>query len=306
MNLLQLRFTREIVRQNFNMTAAAQALSTSQPAVSRAVIELEEELGVQIFIRHGKRVQSLSAPGRLIVTSIEQALQSIESLARVAEEFSAQNEGHLAIAATHTQARYLLPPVVALFRHQFPKVHLSILQGTPTQVAQLVLDGKADIGIATEALTLYNDLISVPCAEWHHIAIIPDGHPLLAQKRLSLNTLARYPLMTYESSFSGRTKIDEAFAAQHLHPDIVLEAIDADVIKTYVSLGLGVGLISSLAFDADRDKGLNAISVRHLFGQLTARLAYRKGRYLRSYVHEFARQLSPTIDAELADMLKHE
>ncbi|KKB65375.1 transcriptional regulator [Robbsia andropogonis] len=301
MNLHQFRFVREAVRQNFNLTEAAKALFTSQPGVSKAIIELEEELGVEIFRRHGKRVRSLTEPGRLILASVERILQEVESLKRVGSEFAAQDQGNLTIAATHTQARYALPAAVADFRKRFPKVHLSILQGNPTQVAEMVLRDQADLAVATEAIADYPGLTTVPCFQWMHVAIVTHDHPLASRGELSLEDLVQYPLITYGSAFAGRTKIDQAFERRGLTPDIVLEAIDSDVIKTYVELGLGVGIMSDMAYQADRDKSLKAMSVGHLFGSNVTRIALKQGAYLRSYIYTLVELLSPQTDRKLLD-----
>ena len=273
MNLHQFRFVREAVRQNYNLTEAAKALFTSQPGVSKAIIELEDELGVEIFTRHGKRVRSLTEPGRIILASVEKILQEVESLKRVGKDYAAQDQGNLVIAATHTQARYSLPNAIAEFKKRFPKVHLSILQGSPTQVAEMVIHDQADIAIATEAIANYKELVSLPCFQWHHVAVVQPDHPLLERKLLTLDDLAQYPIITYDNAFAGRSKINQAFALRHLTPDIVLEAIDADVIKTYVELGLGVGILADIAFNPERDKHLRAMPVGHLFGTNVTRLA---------------------------------
>lgn len=301
MNLHQFRFVREAVRQNFNLTEAAKALYTSQPGVSKAIIELEEELGVEIFRRHGKRVRSLTEPGRLILASVERILQEVESLKKVGSEFAAQDQGSLTIAATHTQARYALPAAVAEFRKRYPKVHLSILQGNPTQVAEMVLREQADIAVATEAIADYPELTSLPCFQWFHVAVVTHDHPLAEKKEISLDDLAQYPLITYGSAFAGRTKIDKAFARRELTPDIVLEAIDSDVIKTYVELGLGVGIMSDMAYHAERDKALRALPVGHLFGANVTRIALKNGTYLRSYIYALVELLSPETDRKLLD-----
>jgi LysR family cys regulon transcriptional activator len=302
MNLHQFRFVREAVRQNFNLTEAAKALYTSQPGVSKAIIELEDELGVEIFTRHGKRVRSLTEPGRIILASVERILQEVESLKRVGKDYAAQDQGNLTIAATHTQARYLLPAAIAEFKRRFPKVHLSILQGNPTQVAEMVLHDQADLGIATEALANYKELVSLPCLTWHHLAVMPADHPLAERKPpLSLDDLAQFPLITYDNAFAGRSKIDEAFRLRGLSPDIVLEAIDADVIKTYVELGLGVGLLADMAFNAERDRHLRASPVGHLFGSNVTRVALKQGAYLRSYVYTLVELLSPSLNRRLIE-----
>lgn len=301
MNLHQFRFVREAVRQNFNLTEAAKALFTSQPGVSKAIIELEDELGVEIFTRHGKRVRSLTEPGRIILASVEKILQEVESLKRVGKDYAAQDQGNLVIAATHTQARYSLPSAIAEFKKRFPKVHLSILQGSPTQVAEMVIHDQADVAIATEAIANYKELISLPCFQWQHLAVMPADHPLLERKLLTLDDLVQYPLITYEAAFAGRSKINQAFALRSLTPDIVLEAIDADVIKTYVELGLGVGIMADIAFNPERDKHLRAMPVGHLFGTNVTRLALKQGAYLRSYVASLVELLSPSMNRKLIE-----
>jgi len=293
MNLHQFRFVREAVRQNYNLTEAAKALYTSQPGVSKAIIELEEELGVEIFTRHGKRVRSLTEPGRIIL--------EVESLKRIGKDYAAQDQGNLTIAATHTQARYSLPAAVAEFKKRFPKVRLSILQGNPTQVAEMVLHDQADLAIATEAISSYKDLVSLPCFQWHHVAVVQPDHPLLEKRSLTLEDLAQYPLITYDPAFAGRAKINHAFALRNLTPDVVLEAIDADVIKTYVELGLGVGLMADIAYNAERDKNLRVIPAGHLFGSNLTRLALKQGAYLRSYVYTLVELLSPTLSRKLIE-----
>jgi LysR family cys regulon transcriptional activator len=301
MNLHQFRFVREAVRQNFNLTEAAKALFTSQPGVSKAIIELEDELGVEIFTRHGKRVRSLTEPGRIILASVEKILQEVESLKRVGKDYAAQDQGNLVIAATHTQARYSLPAAIAEFKKRFPKVHLSILQGNPTQVAEMVIHDQADIAVATEAIANYKELVSLPCFQWYHLAVMQPDHPLLERKQLSLDDLAQYPLITYDNAFAGRSKINEAFRLRGLVPDIVLEAIDADVIKTYVELGLGVGIMADIAFNAERDRHLRAMPVSHLFGSNVTRLALKQGAYLRSYVYTLVELLSPSMNRKLIE-----
>ena len=301
MNLHQFRFVREAVRQNFNLTEAAKALYTSQPGVSKAIIELEDELGVEIFTRHGKRVRSLTEPGRIILASVERILQEVESLKRVGKDYAAQDQGNLTIAATHTQARYSLPAAIAEFKKRFPKVHLSILQGSPTQVAEMVIHDQADLAIATEAIADYKELVSLPCFQWHHAAVVPADHPLLERKPVTLDDLAQYPLITYDDAFAGRKKINHAFALRGLSPDIVLEAIDADVIKTYVELGLGVGIMADIAFNPERDKHLRAMPVGHLFGTNVTRLALKQGAYLRSYVYTLVELLSPSMNRKLIE-----
>ncbi len=303
MNLHQLRFVREAVRQNFNLTEAAKALYTSQPGVSKAIIELEEELGVDIFTRHGKRIRGLTEPGRAVLSSVELIMQEIDSLKSIGKEFAAQDSGSFTIATTHTQARYALPKVVQAFSQKFPKVRLSLLQGNPKQVAEMVLKDQADVAIATEGIASIDGLVSIPCYQWEHVLVVPLEHPLLKAKVITLEEIAAYPLITYDGAFTGRTKIDQAFSLRGLKPDILLEAIDADVIKTYVELGLGVGIIAGMAYDAERDRNLRAVSVGHLFGSNVSRVALKQGAYLRSYVYTFIELLAPTLNRKLIDQV---
>ena len=301
MNLHQFRFVREAVRQNFNLTDAAKALFTSQPGVSKAIIELEEELGIDIFSRHGKRIRGLTEPGRQVLKSVELILQEVEGLKRIGKEFAAQDSGSLTIATTHTQARYSLPSVVQQFSQKFPKVRLSLLQGNPKQVAEMGTNNLADVAIATEAIAEVDGLVSLPCFQWEHMVITPTDHPLLKLKSITLEDIAAYPLITYDAAFAGRNKIDQAFARRALKPDVVLEAIDADVIKTYVELGMGIGIIAGLAYNATRDVNLKAIPAGHLFGMNLSRVALKEGAYLRSYVFTFIELLAPSLTRKMVE-----
>jgi LysR family cys regulon transcriptional activator len=300
MNLHQFRFVQEAARRNLNLTEAAKALHTSQPGVSKAIIELEEELGIEIFARHGKRLKRITEPGQHVLRSIEVILREVGNLKRIGEQFSAQDSGTLSIATTHTQARYVLPAPVAKLRAAYPKVNVSLHQGSPDQVARMVLDEVAEVGIATESLADYPDLVTLPCYEWQHMLVMPTGHPLAAKERISLEDLAAEPLITYHPSFTGRTRIDAAFAQKKLHPRIALEAIDSDVIKTYVRLGLGIGIVAEMAV---REDGSNSdLVVRPLgalFGQNVARIAFKRSAYLRNFVLEFAHMLSDRLDRNL-------
>lgn len=301
MNLHQLRFVREAVRQNFNLTDAAKALFTSQPGVSKAIIELEEELGVDIFTRHGKRIRGLTEPGRVVLESVEVVMQEIDSLKRIGKEFAAQDSGSFTIATTHTQARYALPKVVQAFMQKYPKVRLSLLQGSPRQIADMVQRDQADLAIATESISSIDGMVTLPCYQWEHVVVVPHDHPLLKSKAVSLEEISNYPLITYDSAFAGRNKVDHAFSLRGLKPDVLLEAIDADVIKTYVELGMGIGIIAGMAFDGERDRNLRAIPVGHLFGMNTSRVAIKQGSYLRSYVYTFIELLSPTLNRKLVE-----
>ncbi|MEO0317794.1 MAG: cys regulon transcriptional regulator protein [Pseudomonadota bacterium] len=303
MNLHQFRFVREAVRQNFNLTEAAKALFTSQPGVSKAIIELEEELGIDIFTRHGKRIRGLTEPGKQVLKSVESILQEIEGLKRIGKEFASQDAGSFTIATTHTQARYSLPAVVQAFSQKFPKVRLSLLQGNPKQVAEMVLNDQADIAIATEAIADIDGLVSLPCFQWEHMVVVPPSHPLTQSKSLTLEELATFPLITYDAAFAGRNKIDLAFQRRGLKPDVVLEAIDADVIKTYVELGMGVGIIAGLAFNANRDTGLKAIPAGQLFGMNLSRVALKEGAYLRSFVFTFIELMAPNLSRKLVEQV---
>ena len=297
MNLHQFRFVQEAVRRNLNLTETAKALHTSQPGVSKAIIELEEELGVDIFARHGKRLKRVTEPGEHVLKSIELIMREVGNLRRIGEQFSAQDSGTLSIATTHTQARYVLPQPVARLREAFPKVNVSLHQGSPEQVARMLIDEVAEIGIATESLTQYDELVTLPCYEWQHMLVMPKDHLLAKKATVTLEDLAAEPLITYHPSFTGRTKIDLAFAAKHLHPRIALEAIDSDVIKTYVRLGLGVGIVAEMAL---RDDGTNsdllAIPAGSLFGMNVARVAFKRSAYLRNFVYKFAELVSDKLD----------
>ena len=294
MNLHQFRFVQEAVRRNLNLTETAKALFTSQPGISKAILELEEELGVDLFVRHGKRLRRVSEPGQLVLKSIDIILREVNNLKRIGEEYSKQDAGTLSIAATHTQARYVLPEPVAQLRRRFPKVQVSLHQGSPAEVVQMLLDGTADIGVATESLAEPEDLVSLPCYEWEHVVIMRADHPLAAVERLTLEQLAAETLVSYHPSFTGRKRIDAAFAQRRLKPNVALEAIDSDVIKTYVKAGLGVGIVAEMAVRDDPPGGeLVHRPAGHLFGRNTARVAFRRGAYLRSYVLVFAELLSP-------------
>ena len=259
MNFQQLRFVREAVRQNMNLTEVANVLYTSQSGVSKQIKDLEDELGVDIFIRRGKRLTGLTEPGKAVHQLIERMLLDAENLRRVARQFADQDSGHLVVATTHTQARYALPKVVHQFREVFPKVHLALRQGNPQQIAQMIINGEADIGISTEALDRFADIVTFPCYSWHHVVVVPKSHPLVGRENLTLEDVAEYPVITYDQDFTGRSHIDQAFAKAGALPDVVLTAIDADVIKTYVELGLGIGILAELAFIPERDRHLRNI-----------------------------------------------
>lgn len=295
MNFQQLRSIRETARCGYNLTEVANVLFTSQPGVSRQIRELEEELGVDIFERNGKRLTGLTEPGRGILTIIDRLLLEAENLQRASQEYAGQEIGTLAVATTHTQARYMLPRVVQSFRAAFPKVRIALQQSSPEHIAEWVLSGKADIGIATEGLSQFDGLVSFPCYRWHHSIVVPDGHPLLEKSPITLEDLAQYPLITYDLGFTGRGHIDDAFKKADIATDIVLTAMDSDVIQQYVSLGLGVGIVASMAVQKDGANGLKVIDSAHLFAQNVTRLAVRRGAYLRQYTYDFIQQFAPDL-----------
>ena len=302
MNLHQFRFVQEAVRRDLNLTETAKALFTSQPGVSKAILELEGELGIDIFARHGKRLRRVTEPGREVLKSIEVILREVANLKRIGDEYSKQDAGSLSIATTHSQARYFLPGPVAQMRKRFPKVTISLHQGTPVQVAKMVYEEVADFGLATESLDDLTDLVSLPCYEWQHVLVLPAGHPLTLVERVSLEDLAPWPLISYHPSFSGRKRIDQAFATRRLQPNIVLEAIDADVIKTYVKLGLGIGIVAEIAMhDEAQSAELVARPAGHLFGQNVARIAFKRGAYLRNFVYAFAEMTSNRLTRSLIE-----
>ncbi len=299
MNLHQFRFVQEAARRNLNLTEAAKALHTSQPGVSKAIIELEEELGVEIFARHGKRLKRITEPGQHVLRSIELIMREVGNLKRIGEQFSAEDSGTLSIATTHTQARYVLPVPVAKLREAYPKVNVSLHQGAPDQVARMLIDEVAEIGIATESLQNYAELVTLPCYEWQHVLVLPPDHPLVHKERLTLEDIANEPIITYHPSFTGRTKIDQAFAHRKLTPRIALEAIDSDVIKTYVRLGLGLGIVAEMAVKDDVQSDLVWRPAGQLFGVNVARVAFKRGAYLRNFVFRFAELLSDRLDRNL-------
>lgn len=308
-NFQQLRSVREAVRRGFNLTEVAQSLHTSQPGVSRQIRELEDELGLEIFVRAGKRLTGLTAPGEALLPIVERLLVEADNLKRAGDDFAHQGRGTLRIAATHSQARYALPPAVRDFRATHPQVALHMHQGSPHQIARLLIEGQADVAIATEALAQYQELVALPCYSWTHLVVVPADHALAALAAqpgaLTLQQLARYPVVTYESGYTGRAHIDQAFAKAGLTPDVVLQAMDADVIKTYVELGLGVGIVAAIAFDDERDAHLRAIDARHLFAANMTRLAVLRGAYLRDYVYDFIAGFAPPLTKTLVQRALH-
>ncbi len=295
MNLQQFRYVSEVAKRGLNVSDAASALHTSQPGVSKQIRLLEEELGTAIFVRQGRRLTAVTDAGREMINAIDRILAEITNLRAVGEEFAHHARGSLAVGVTHTQARYALPPVVTAFKKKFPEVKLKLLQGNPRQLAQMVLSGEADMAIATEALDEYPEFVTLPCYQWHHCVVVKTGHALAKARPLTLEAIAKYPIVTYDSTFAGRSALDRAFAARNLSPEVALTALDSDVIKSYVSLGLGVGIISARAFRKGKDEGLVALNCDHLFPVQTTRLAYKRGSYLRSYAIEFIKLLAPHV-----------
>jgi LysR family cys regulon transcriptional activator len=295
MNFQQLRSVREAARRGYNLTEVANVLFTSQPGVSRQIRELEEELGVEIFERNGKRLTGLTEPGKGILHIIERLLLEAENLRQASQEYAGEKSGTLAIATTHTQARYVLPQVVQSFRVSFPDVRVALQQSSPEHIAEWVISGKADVGIATEGLSQFEELVSFPCYRWSHVIAVPEGHPLTRIGKVSLQDLAAYPLITYDVGFTGRGHIDDAFREAQIATDIVLTAMDSDVIQQYVALGLGVGIVASMATDHNLAPGLRAVEAAHLFAPNVTRLAVRRGAYLRSYIYDFILQFAPEL-----------
>jgi LysR family cys regulon transcriptional activator len=295
MNFQQLRIIRETVRCNFNLTEVAGALFTSQSGVSKHIKDLEDELGVELFVRRGKRLLGLTEPGKELAAIVERMLLDAANLKRLADQFARSDRGEFTVATTHTQARYALPPVVVEFKKEFPLVRLILHQGSPTEIAAMLLDGEADIAIATEALIDSPDILAYPYYSWHHGLVVPQDHPLTAVSPLTLEAIAEWPIITYHEGFTGRGHIDARFAAAGLAPDIVMAALDADVIKAYVELGMGAGLMASMAFIPDRDKRLKLLDCSHLFEEQTSRIAVRRGRYLRGFAYRFITLCSPAL-----------
>ena len=301
MKLQQFRYLVEVERRGLSVSAAAEALFTSQPGVSKQIGLLEEELGVTIFERTGKRLGGITAPGQILLAMARRILSEAQNMKRVGEDYAAESSGMLSIATTHTQARYTLPSVIQRFVQRHPEIRLHIQQGSPLQVAAWVLDGGADLGVATEALDRHAELLTLPCFQWAHLVVTPSGHPLQARQPLTLAALAEYPLITYDATFTGRSHIDRAFERQNLRPNVMLTAIDSDVIKTYVGLGLGVGIIAEMAFDPTRDEALAAIRASHLFEGNTTRLAFRRDAWLRAYEYDFMELLAPHLTRRMVE-----
>lgn len=299
MKLRQLQYVTEVVKNGMNVTAAADKLFTSQPGVSSQIRRLEDELGVTIFERSGKHINGLTPEGKLLVERFELILNEADNVKRIAEDFSHPDSGLLSIATTHTQARYVLPPVISEFRKKYPKVQLQINQGSPEQIASLTDSGKADVGIATEALELFDNLVLLPCYRWNRCLIVPRDHPLMSEAELTLESIARHAIITYTFGVADRSVINRAFKKKDLELNVVLMAADAEVIKTYVRNGMGIGICARMAYDKDQDQDLAVLDVSHLFDSSVTSLAIRKNAVLREYVYEFiqlfAEHLKPSV-----------
>jgi LysR family transcriptional regulator, cys regulon transcriptional activator len=300
-NLQQLKYLCAVVDHGLNVSDAAEALFTSQPGISKQIRQLEDELGLTVFVRQGKRLAALTPAGEIVIATARRALREIANLKRVAEEFRGEDAGTLAIATTHTQARYVLPTVLRAFATRYPKVRVVLHQGNPQQVAEQTARGDVDVGIATEALADFPELVTLPCYEWNRVVLVPKRHPLAKTKPLTLEALAKFPIVTYDFSFTGRSAINAAFAAKGLEPNVVLTALDSDVIKTYVELGMGVGIIAQMAYDPVRDTAFEKIDADHLFTPSTTRLGLRRGVFLRAYVYAFIALFAPRYDRAAVD-----
>jgi LysR family cys regulon transcriptional activator len=301
MKLQQLRYIWEVARNDLNVSATAERLHTSQPGVSKQIRLLEDELGVQIFLRAGKQFTDITPAGQQIIALAGRIMAEAENIKRISREHTDQHRGSLSIATTHTQARYVLPEVIRKFIARYPEVALHMHQGSPSQIAALAAEHAVDFAIATEALELYQGLVMLPCYRWNRSIVVPPGHPLTRVKRVSLQELAEYPLVTYVFGFTGRSQLDEAFRRESLVPKVVFTATDADVIKTYVRLGLGVGIVATLSFDADQDQGLVAIDASHLFDYSVTRIGFSRGSFLRRYMYDFMELFAPHLTRELVD-----
>lgn len=305
MKLQQLRYLTEVETQGLNLSVAATKLHTSQPGISKQIKLLEDELGVEIFVRNGKRVTAVTPPGKAIIEIARRILAECDNLREAAQDFSNEDSGKLTIATTHTQARYALPAIVQRFSKRYPNVKLGLMQGNPIQVCQYALAGQADFCIATEAIETFEELVMLPCYAWNRCVVTPCDHPLLREKSLTIEAIAKYPIITYDFAFTGRSQINHAFAARGLAPNVVLTAIDSDVIKTYVGLGLGIGILAQMAFDAERDTELRALDASHLFESSTTRIGIPRNAYLRGYVYDFIEMFAPQLSRKVVDSAVH-
>jgi len=299
MKLQQLRYIWEVAHHDLNVSATAQALYTSQPGISKQIRLLEDELGVEIFSRSGKHLTHVTPAGKVILEAAGEVLRKVESIKHIAQEYSDETRGALSIGTTHTQARYVLPDVIKGFIKKYPDVSLHMHQGTPMQISEMAADGTVDFAIATEAMELFSDLIMMPCYRWNRCVLVPRDHPLTQVSELTLADVAAHPIVTYVFGFTGRSRLDEAFVSAGLAPRVVFTAADADVIKTYVRLGLGIGVIADMAHDAEHEDDLVALDARHLFASSVTSIGCRKGTFLRGYMYEFIADFAPHLQRDL-------
>lgn len=301
MKLQQLRYIVEILNNNLNVSATAEHLFTSQPGISKQVRMLEDELGIQIFGRSGKHLTHVTPAGQEVIDISQQILSKVNAIKSVAAEYTKPDQGTLNIATTHTQARYALPPVISSFMNQYPQVSLHMHQGSPQLISEAAAKGKADFAIATEALHLYNDLIMLPCYHWNRSILVPKDHPLTRLNTITIEDVASFPLVTYVYGFTGRSQLDKAFNEAGLDPQIVFTATDADVIKTYVRMGLGIGVVASMAYEPDKDSDLVALPGGHLFEHSTTKIGFRKGTFLRTYMYDFIEAFAPHLTRDVVN-----
>lgn len=295
MNFQQLKIIREAARREYNLTEVANALYTSQSGVSRHIRELEDELGIELFIRHGKRLLGMTEPGKELLIIAERMLNDANNIRKLADTFANREHGRLHVATTHTQARYALPRVVKEFRGVFPQVQLEIHQGGPDEIVRLLHSGETDIGISSERLDQSEGIVAFPYYQWHHSVVVPEGHPLTKAPSLTLELLAEWPIITYQSGLTGRTRVDEAFNQAGITPEILLTAQDSDVIKTYVELDMGIGILADMAFDAKRDKTLVRLDASHLFAAHTAWIGLKKGQFQHNFAWQFIQLCNPSL-----------
>ncbi|RVU32811.1 HTH-type transcriptional regulator CysB [Neptunomonas marina] len=304
MKLQQLRYIWEVARHDLNVSATAQSLYTSQPGISKQIRLLEDELGVEVFARSGKHLTRVTPAGESILEIAGEILQKVESIKQVAQEFSDEKIGSLDVATTHTQARYALPPTITSFMKAYPDVSLHMHQGTPTQISEMAANGTADFAIATEAISHFSDLIMMPCYRWNRSVVVPKAHPLAQISKLTLQDIAEHPIVTYVFGFTGRSKLDDAFNREGLEPKVVFTAVDSDVIKSYVRLGLGVGIVATMAYDQELDKDLVCLDASHLFEESTTRIGFRKGTFLRGYMYDFIQKFAPHLTPEVVKQVQ--
>jgi LysR family cys regulon transcriptional activator len=301
MKLQQLRYIWEVAQNELNVTATAESLYTSQPGISKQIRLLEEELGIDIFARNGKQFAGITPGGEKIIAIAGQILAKVRDIRQIADDYLNNESGELSIATTHTQARYALPGVIQQFMARYPGIKLTISQGTPAQIAEQVSRGQVDLGIATEGTDLFENLVILPCYQWNRSVLVPHGHALAEQSRLSLAELAEYPIITYTFGFTGRSQLDLAFQKAGLHPQLALTAVDADVIKTYVRLGLGIGIVAHIAYDPVADADLVALEASHLFNPSVTKVVLRRNMYLREFLYDFIKMFAPHLSHELID-----